>query len=131
MNTILLIAHAPLASALRAGALHVFADAASAVVALDVCPDAAPEQTQALAQAELARLPASEGVLILADVFGATPCNVAQRLCSLAHVRVLAGAHLPMLLRALSYRHEPLDSMTQKALAGGVQGIAPVAAAAL
>jgi PTS system ascorbate-specific IIA component len=127
-NTVLLIAHAPLASALRAGALHVFADAAGAIAALDVRADAAPQETLALALAELARLPAGQGVLILTDVFGATPCNVAQRLCGDPRVRLLTGANLPMLLRALSYRHEPLESMAQKALAGGMQGIAPVPA---
>jgi PTS system ascorbate-specific IIA component len=126
-NAVLLIAHAPLASALRAGALHVFADAGEAIVAVDVRADAAPEATQAQAVAELARLPADQGVLILTDLFGATPCNVAQRLAGHPRLRLLTGVNLPMLLRALCYRHEPLESMTQKALAGGVQGIAPVA----
>ena len=78
----------------------------------------------------LADRPAGQGVLVLADVFGATPCNVAQRLSDGAQVRLLAGANLPMLLRAVGYRHEPLESVAQKALAGGTQGIMPVAAAA-
>ncbi|MFT3779130.1 MAG: PTS sugar transporter subunit IIA [Ottowia sp.] len=130
MNTILLIAHAPLASALRAGALHVFPDAGDAVRALDVLPADTPEQTLAMAQGLLAALPAEQGVLVLTDVFGATPCNVAQRLAGGAGVRLLAGANLPMLLRAVGYRHEPLESMAQKALAGGTQGIMPVAATA-
>jgi PTS system ascorbate-specific IIA component len=129
-NAVLLIAHAPLASALCAGALHVFADAGDAIATVDVRPNAAPEETLALAQAELARLPADQGVLILTDLFGATPSNVAQRLAANPRLRLLTGVNLPMLLRALSYRHEPLESMAQKALAGGVQGIAPVAAGA-
>jgi len=123
MNSILLISHAPLASALRAGALHVFADAADAIAALDVRADAAPEQTLAQAQAALARLPADQGVLILSDVCGATPCNVARGLCDGVRTRLLAGVNLPMLLRAITYRHEPLESMMQKAMTGGVQGI--------
>jgi PTS system ascorbate-specific IIA component len=130
MNAILLIAHAPLASALRAAALHVFPDAGQAVQALDVQADDAPEQTLARVQAALAALPPDHGVLTLTDVLGATPCNVAQRLGDRARARLLAGVNLPLLLRALCYRHEPLDAMTEKALAGGLQGIVLVTAAA-
>ena len=130
MNTILLIAHAPLASALRAGALHVFPDAGNDIVAMDVQPGDTPEATQAAAEAMLARMPPEDEVLILSDVFGATPCNVAQRLADGGRARLLAGANLPMLLRAVTYRHEPLDAMIQKAMAGGMQGIMSLAGTA-
>ena len=129
MNTVLLIAHAPLAHALRQGALHVFPDVAADIAALDVQADAPPEQTLAAAQALLAQW-GDRPVLVLADMFGATPCNVAQRLADSGRVRVLAGVNLPMLLRAVSYRAEPLETMAQRALTGGVQGIMPVATAA-
>ena len=76
MNGILIIAHAPLASALRACALHVFPDCADGVLAIDVLPDESPEATLARAEQALQRL-GSDGVLLLSDVFGATPCNVA------------------------------------------------------
>ena len=130
MNAILLIAHTPLAQALRAGALHVFPDAGAHIEAVDVEPQATPEESLAAAQAALARLSADDGVLILTNLFGATPCNVAQRLEGGTRTRVLAGVNLPTLLRALSYRQEPLESMMQKAMSGGVQGIMPVAATA-
>ena len=126
MNAVLLIAHAPLASALRAGALHVFPDAGASVVAIDVRPEAAPEASLAAAQAALASLPPEQSVLILTDVFGATPCNVAQRLADGQRTRVLAGVSLPTLLRAVSYRHEPLEVMLEKAISGGMQGIMQV-----
>ena len=71
MNAVLLIAHAPLASALRAGALHVFPDAGASVVAIDVRPEAAPEASLAAAQAALASLPPEQSVLILTDVYPA------------------------------------------------------------
>jgi len=131
MNAVLLIAHAPLASALRCAALHVLGDAAVAVRALDVQPDAAPEQSLAAAQAALAGCRPGGGLLILTDVLGATPCNVATRLlASLPDARLLTGASLPMLLRALTYRGEPLEMMAERALAGGVQGIRNVTASA-
>lgn len=124
MNAVLIIAHAPLAHALRAGALHVFPEAAPDIAAVDVEASAPPEASLAAAQAALAALPA--GVLVLADVFGATPCNVAQRLVEGKSLPLLAGASLPMLLRAVGYRHEPLETMAQRALAGGTQGIMAV-----
>ncbi len=127
MNSILLIAHAPLASALRDAALHVFPDASPVIGALDVQAAASPEDTQAAAENALGRLPIDDGVLILTDVFGATPCNVALRLADGTRTRLLAGVNLPMLLRAVCYRHEPLEGVAQKATAGGIQGIMAVA----
>ena len=124
MNAVLLIAHAPLAQALRQAALHVFADAGSDVLALDVQADAAPEDSLTQAENLLAGCADHDGVLILADVLGATPCNVARRLLhSGSQRRLVTGVNLPMLLRALSYRHEPLAAMTERALTGGQRGM--------
>ncbi len=127
MNAVLLVAHAPLAHALREAALHVLADAADDVLAVDVQPEATPEQSLAQACAAMARLQGHSGVLILSDVLGATPCNVASRLLERPQTRLLAGVSLPMLLRALSYRGESLEMMAERAIAGGVQGVRPVA----
>ena len=69
-------------------------------------------------------------VLVLTDIFGATPCNVAQRLVDGVSTRLIAGVSLPMLLRAVTYRHESLDMLVSRALAGGTQGIIPVAVTA-
>ena len=130
MNTrILLIAHAPLAHALRQAALHVFPDCAEDLLALDVHPNAPPEDTLAAARVLLAQQEPAR-VLVLADVFGATPCNVAQRLVDGERSRLIAGVNLPMLLRAVTYRAEPLDALVARALAGGTQGVMGVAVAA-
>ncbi|MDR0275890.1 MAG: PTS sugar transporter subunit IIA [Burkholderiaceae bacterium] len=125
MNGVLIIAHAPLADALRQCALHVFADAADCVAALDVRSDVTPEQTLAQAQAALGRLPKG-GVLVLTDLFGATPCNVAQRLVKERPCQLVTGVNLPMLLRALTYRHESLEELAQRAFDGGSQGVMQV-----
>ena len=129
MNAVLLIAHAPLAHALRECALHVFADAGDDIGALDVDAHAPPEQTLARAQALRARW-GERPVLVLSDVLGATPCNVAQRLADGERTQLLAGVNLPMLLRAITYRAEPLAAMAQRALDGGVRGVVAVAPAA-
>jgi mannose PTS system EIIA component len=126
MNGIFLIAHAPLASALRQCVLHVFPDNPAGVIALDVQPNIPPEETLAQARILFKQMGTSHA-LVLVDVFGATPCNVAQKLVDGVNSKLIAGINLPMLLRAVSYRHEPLDALIVRALAGGTQGVMQVA----
>ena len=126
MNGILIIAHAPLASALRQCVEHVFTDNPQGVAALDVQPNTPPEETLAQARIMLQQL-GSTDVLVLADVFGATPCNVAQKLVDGVHSKLITGVNLPMLLRTVSYRHETLDALVARALIGATQGVMQVA----
>ena len=128
-TSILIIAHAPLAHALRECALHVFADCGDSVAALDVQPNQPPEESLAQARILLEQL-GTDSTLVLTDVFGATPCNVAQQLNDSAQTRLVAGANLPMLLRSVCYRAEPLDALVQRAVVGGTQGVMQVAIAA-
>ena len=130
MNAILIIGHAPLANALRQCALHVFPDCAPLVSAIDVQPNLSPEETLAtarIAMAQLTQLPQVKGVLVLTDIFGATPSNVAQKLVDGATSRLITGVNLPMLLRSVSYRHEPLEALVARAVIGGTQGVMQVA----
>jgi len=123
---ILLLAHAPLAHALRECALHVFADCGDSVLALDVLPHAKPEDS--LAQAlQLLQPLGQTPTLVLTDVFGATPSNIAQQLVQQCpQMRLVTGVNLPMLLRAVCYRAEPLDALVQRAVVGGTQGVMQV-----
>ena len=126
MNGIFIIAHAPLATALRQCVLHVFPDNPAGVVALDVQSNTPPEETLAQARILFSQMGTSHA-LVLVDVFGATPCNVAQNLVDGVNSKLIAGINLPMLLRTVSYRHEPLDALVARALAGGTQGVMQVA----
>lgn len=126
---LLIIAHAPLASALRQSVLHVFPDDGAQIAALDIDSDQPLDQLVEAARRAMEVLGAP-CTLVLTDVFGATPCNVAQRLVDGARVRLIAGVNLPMLLRAMTYRGEPLDALVARAMTGGVQGIMQVATAA-
>ena len=126
---ILIIAHAPLAHALRECALHVFPDCGDSVVALDIPPHAQPEESLAQARAVLERW-GGGATLVLTDVFGATPCNIAQRVVDGVRSRLVTGVNLPMLLRAVSYRAESLDSVVSRAVVGGTQGVMQVAISA-
>jgi mannose PTS system EIIA component len=126
MNGILIIAHAPLASALRHCVLHVFPDSAETVLALDVQPNVPPEET--LAQARMmVRQTGMPQTLVLTDIFGATPCNVAQKLVDGVTSRLITGVNLPMLLRTVSYRHESLEALVSRAMIGATQGVIQVA----
>ena len=132
MNAILIIGHAPLAHALRQCALHVFPDCAASVAAIDVQPNLSPEETLATARIALQQLrqPGIKGVLVLTDIFGATPSNVAQKLVDGVTSRLITGVNLPMLLRAVSYRQETLDALVSRAVVGGTQGVMQVAVTA-
>lgn len=130
MNHILIIAHAPLASALKACALHVFPDCDTAVSALDVPPNMPPAESAAQARLILAQVQGAATTLLLTDVFGATPANIAKQLTDGITTRLLTGVNLPMLLRAITYRQEPLETLVQRALAGGAQGVMQVAVTA-
>lgn len=125
MTGLFIIAHAPLASALRDAAMHAFPEAAQAIAVYDVPPGASAEEYEAVAAARMASLGSAE-TLILTDVFGATPCNIAKHFVGRPGVRVVAGVNVPMVWRALNYRQKPLDEMAALAVAGAHQGIMPV-----
>jgi PTS system mannose-specific IIA component len=126
MAALLVIAHAPLASSLRAVAAHVYPDCNAQLAALDVDAAASPEQTMTQVRAALAALGGAEA-LILVDVPGATPCNVACAMADGVHVRVVAGVNVPMLWRALCYADLPLGELVARAIEGGRNGVIELA----
>ena len=128
MPGLLIIAHAPLASSLKAVAMHAYPDCARALLTLDVTPAMSPDVAEAQARRLLAQADAPQA-LILTDVFGATPCNVAQRLADDSHVKVVAGVNVPMLWRTLCYADKSLDAMVARALEGANQGVMQVTSA--
>jgi PTS system ascorbate-specific IIA component len=127
MTGIVVIAHAPLASALGQCVEHVYSCepgvARRELRLLDVAPGDPLEATLERARALVAEVDGGNGVLVLTDVFGATPGNVATRLAEPGRVAVVSGVNLPMLLRAVCYRAGPLEELVSKAIAGGEQGI--------
>jgi PTS system mannose-specific IIA component len=125
MARLLILAHAPLATALHTVACHAFPELAAQVSALDVEASAPADRVERQARALLS----GGETLVLTDVFGATPANVAQRLADAGLVRVVAGVNVPMLWRALNYAGLPLDDLVARTLAGGTQGVMAVAIA--
>lgn len=118
----LIVAHGTLGESLIQCATHVLGSRPPLLTPLDVT-----ERTQdgmlAEAQRLIAELDQGDGVLVLSDVYGATPCNTACHLLVPGKVEGIAGVNLPMLMRALTYRNEPLDRLVIKAVSGGHEGI--------
>lgn len=129
MPGLLIIAHAPLASSLKAVAQHTYPDCAQFLEAFDVPADMPVEEIESRAREILSRIRNPEA-LIFTDVFGATPCNVAKLLASSTdpnQVKVIAGVNVPMLWRCMCYATEPLDMLVARALSGATQGVMQVA----
>lgn len=122
MARILIVAHAPLASALQQVAAHVYPECGHGLAAVDVPARASAEEVQAQVSQALAEAE-EQDVLILTDVFGATPCNAALAVADGVRSRVVAGVNVPMLWRTLCYRDNPLDDLVNRAVAGASQGV--------
>lgn len=123
MTRVVLVAHAPLASALAAVGRHAFPECAQSLAAVDV----ESSDDLATAMARLRESLSEEDTLILSDAFGATPCNAAVRVADGVRVRVVAGVNVPMVWRVLCYRAEPLDRLVSRAVDGATQGVMQVA----
>ncbi|MBL4762984.1 MAG: PTS sugar transporter subunit IIA [Gammaproteobacteria bacterium] len=100
---------------------------------LGVCPlkthvlavnfDAKPDALKKQAHDMLKSLDRGSGVLVLTDIYGSTPSNIADSLADLDTVRVVSGVNLPMLIRTLNYANLSLDEIAEKAITGGHDGI--------
>ena len=127
MVSVLIVAHAPLASALRMAAEHVYAERCRCVGCVDVEPGTTIEVATEHISAAIAAL-GTGPVLILVDAFGATPCNAAL-LAAEAHAaqaRVVAGVNVPMLWRTLCYADVALEDLVTRAIAGATHGVMQV-----
>ena len=122
MIGILIISHGNLGDSLIHCAHHVMGGNPPQLMHLGVTVQDDPETVTPKALALVQQLDSGDGVLVLSDICGATPCNIASRLVEPGKVECLAGVNLPMLVRALTYRNEPLVTMTGKALSGGKEG---------
>ena len=119
MIGILLVTHNSLGDSLVDGVRHVMGRVPPQLKVLSVTADDAPEKKVQEACALIADLDTGDGVLLLVDVFGATPSNIVRRLCQPGKVVGIAGVNLPMLLRVVCYRDRSLSEIAQKALQGG------------
>jgi PTS system ascorbate-specific IIA component len=121
---VLLMTHESMGAALVNAARHVLGRLPLPVEVQEVTANADPDQMLRAAAANARGLDHGDGVLVLSDLYGATPCNIAQRLPDLGvRMHCVSGLNLPMLLRVLNYPEQSLDELAQTAASGGRGGI--------
>lgn len=121
---VLLITHTRVGQALIDAAHHVMPKLPLDVIAMEVPADADVEAMRRLTSRHVRELDKGNGVLVLSDLYGATPCNIGLHAGDLdASVHCVSGLNLPMLLRVMNYADKPLDELAEIAAAGGRGGI--------
>lgn len=121
---ILLLTHEEIGRALIAAAQHVMPRLPCQLDTLEVGASDDPSALLTAAVRAARALDRGSGVLVLSDLYGSTPCNIANKLADLGvHARCVSGLNLPMLLRVLNYSDKPLDELAEVAALGGRGGI--------
>ena len=123
MIGLFLVTHSSLGESLIQCACHVLNKRPAQIAQLGVSAQDDPLDALPLARELLKLVDSGKGVLVLTDIFGATPANVALKLLDPGLVEGVAGVSLPMLLRALNYRDKDMDELVTKTIAGGRDGI--------
>ena len=121
---LLLITHEHIAGNLLSTVHNILNKAIDNTAAVEVPMDAPFEQITAQANIQLTTLNTSSGILILTDLVGSTPFNVATQIKNeQSDARLISGLNLPMLLKLSNYRELPLIELADKAIIGGQSGI--------
>jgi len=123
---ILLVTHGGIGTELCAVADAIYKQAMPELTQVSVPSDLEPEmlgEYADLIRNTMLELDKDQGVLVLTDIFGATPDNLARYFSNECNARVVSGINLPMLLRVLNYAHQSLEQLCETALAGGSKGV--------
>lgn len=123
MIGLLLITHGTLGESLLQCACHVLNRRPPQLTQLGLAAQDDPLDILPLARVLLGQIDKGDGVLILTDIFGATPANVAMKLLEPGRIEGIAGVNLPMLLRSLTYREKGMETLVAKATGGGRDGV--------
>jgi mannose PTS system EIIA component len=121
---ILLITHTGVGSSMLAVAERLLGKLPLAAESFELDFAQSPEEALPAASAALRRVDQGDGVLVLVDVYGASPSRLALRVAGLGTpVKRVAGLSLPMLLRSFNYAEQPLPELARTAAAGGRNGV--------
>lgn len=123
MIGILIITHGTFGDSLLECAEHMLGKTPPQLASLAVSSKDDPNSVIPEALALVAQVNSGEGVLVLSDMYGATPCNIVTRILQPGVVEGVAGVNLPMLVRVMNYRQESLPALVEKALSGGREGV--------
>ena len=119
----MLVTHGEIGSALLESAAQILGDAQRQSATLSVWRQDEPDDLMLRARELLDGIDAGDGVLVLTDIFGATPGNVVSRLLEDGKIEGVSGVSLPMLLRVLTGRNGSLKAAVQRAVSGGAEGV--------
>jgi len=123
MIGILILTHGTLGESLIHCASHVLNKRPPRLKQLGVTAQDDPALLLPQARALAKELDDGAGVLILSDMYGGTPSNLASKLVAPGKIEAVAGVSLPMLIRVLTYRDRDLQTIVTKAISGGCEGV--------
>jgi PTS system ascorbate-specific IIA component len=123
MIGILIITHGTLGDSLLECANHMLGKTPPQIASLAISSKDDPNSVIPKAMDLVAKVNSGDGVLVLSDMYGATPCNIVTQILQAGVVEGVAGVNLPMLVRVMTYRHESLLVLVDKALSGGREGV--------
>lgn len=123
MVGLLIVTHDRIGAALLETASHMLGMCPLMVEVLGVPADCDPDDMVRRGRKLLHELNNGEGVLILTDMYGSTPSNIAARLAEEGQVLVVSGVNLPMLVRVMNYPRLSVSELAIKAESGGRDGI--------
>jgi PTS system mannose-specific IIA component len=123
MIGILLITHGTFGEALIQNVCHVLNKRPLLIAQLGVAAQDDPLDILPLAKLLLNEVDGGKGVLVMTDIYGASPANLVLKLLEPGRVEGVAGVSLPMLLRAITYRNKGMETMIAKAISGGRDGV--------
>ena len=123
MIGVLIVTHGDIGTSLLTSANQILGGAQQQVATLSVWRADDIDDLVLRARELIEALDAGDGVLVLTDIFGATPGNVVSRLLEDGRIEGVSGASLPMLLRVLTGRNRSLTAAVQRALSGGAEGV--------
>ena len=121
---LLLISHKGIASNLLATAASIVNDKPTNMAYIEIPMDASIETMKQDIQKKLDQLDQSENVLILTDIYGGTPSNIASCFVTSKNIQLISGLNLAMIIKAINYRDLPLAELVEKIVDGGRQSIA-------
>ena len=125
---LLIITHDGIGAALLETAKQTLDQCPLPVQIISAARDCDPDLTLEIARKALTDLDQGQGVLVLTDLYGSTPSNIATRLIQGHNIRIVTGINLPMLIRVLNYCHLDLDKLLERAVSGGCDGVFAIAA---
>jgi PTS system mannose-specific IIA component len=123
MIGVLIVTHGEIGTALLHSASQILGEAPKQVATLSVWRQDDPDDLTLRAQELITGIDDGDGVLVLTDIFGATPGNVVSRLLQDGRIEGVSGISLPMLLRVVTGRDGSLSGAVKRAMSGGADGV--------